>query len=180
MDCVPRHFELGSWERLLAPCQAEFSAGTHQVLDEAALEGEHWMKALRQSPPSRFQTVALEALRDGVNVCRTHGDLARQNIRFSGDTPWIIDWEEMTEQGPCLTDKICFELCVWYYELGWPLDKVFNEFMSRYLCGPTRREAIHALAFLFALRGSMGELMVSFWNDHASEVATILRKGNLK
>jgi hypothetical protein len=59
-----------------------------------------------------------EAARDGVEVCRVHGDLNQTNILRTDGKVWLLDWERSSDAGPCMTDAVCMEV-----DRLWPATK---------------------------------------------------------
>ncbi len=160
-------FGLESWHNLIGPCKNHFSNDIHSIA-VSEVENERWYNRfiMRSDACSPFTKVVLRTFDSGIDVCRTHGDFACHNFRITQETLWIFDWEEFTECGPCLADEVCFFLCVRRFELGWPMEKVFQSFNSFYLQkgGIVFRQAIQSVAFLFGLKISMGKEMVDYWN----------------
>jgi len=102
----------------------------------------------------------------GLPVCQVHGDLGPANLAFSGDQLWIFDWEESTDIGPVLTDKIGFDLAVHTKKIRRQSDTVLKSFKNRYLNDPSpekRRDVMAALAFRLKFEKPVTEIYVRNW-----------------
>ena len=77
----------------------------------------------------------------------------------------VFDWEEITENGPMLTDEIGFYLWFHRYHLSWSLDCVWNDFKNKYLETSFKNAAIQAIAFLYGRNIYMGNEIVNLFNN---------------
>ena len=174
-------FSLDSWQSLVGNCKKEFAEEVYPV-SISVLEKERWFQKFQESADDTpFVKSVLSTMVGTIDVCKTHGDFACHNFRVSDNRLWLFDWEEFTAAGPCLTDEICFFLCVRHFELAWPIEKVFQDFASSYLQKNELmyQRALQALAFLFALKISMGQKMAEYWNqNHNSFKFYDIKDGN--
>jgi hypothetical protein len=170
---VPK-FVTNSWDGQISACQRSFATPIVRV-PYARIVDERWFRRFqaRADPGGAFTKAVLASMRDGIDVCLTHGDFACHNILTSAKCFWIVDWEECTELGPCLADEICFFLCVRRYEMGWSMRRVVAAFRAAYLDRgePLASRSLQAIAFLFGLKISMGLEMAAFCNRHFARKA---------
>lgn len=83
--------------------------GSPRRVSGQELEQMAWWRAFRakaESYPDFVRSVEAR-LRNGISVCRVHGDLNETNVLADGKKLWLLDWERSSSEGPVRTDEIC-------------------------------------------------------------------------
>jgi hypothetical protein len=155
-------------------CICEYSGETQTLSMSEVLKLRWWQEFQRTSGPiPAFAALVQETAAGNVEVCRVHGDLNRTNVMRSGDTVWLLDWEQSCELGPCLTDFLCIDV-----DQRWPASRrdpatSFANFLKAEWEGRSpdhQRRVILALAFLHAAGFPPASVLVQQWDQ-------ALRKG---
>jgi hypothetical protein len=163
-DAKPLTFDEGTWEQKIKSIHDSF-ATSRRVVSYKDIANELWVCDFKKkiSPASAFYKAFMETMDKGIEVSWIHGDFSGHNLRTASGAIWIMDWEEMTELGPTLTDEVCYNLSGFHYTFGWSMRRVWTTFKQKYLDAPSRVTAIQAIAFLYGRGISMGKEIVECW-----------------
>ena len=65
-----------------------------------------------------------------------HGDFGWHNLKICGDKLWVLDWEEMSQDLPKLTDEISFEMMLAHYNKGLSIQETWSLIKMRHCENP--------------------------------------------
>ena len=92
-----------------------------------------------------------------------HGDFGWHNVKIANGKLWILDWEEMSEVLPKLTDAVSLETSYAYYWQRKPLVQVLEDFSKKYLeNNVTVSDAVATVEDLYSRKMSMGDVLHNF------------------
>lgn len=121
VETAPSGARITQWQEdaPIAENVAEY-AGAIRTLPLAEVERMAWWGRYESfcTPHPEMLREVREAARDGVEVCRVHGDLNQTNILRTGGKVWLLDWERSSDAGPCMTDAVCMDV-----DRLWPVTK---------------------------------------------------------
>ena len=149
------------------------SGGTFEVPRLLGVKDENGMTVARYQPlPEDAKSLPLTAkwmdrvmkARDAIySAGYQHGDFGWHNLKISGDSLWILDWEEMSDKLPPLTDEISFESMLDYYNLGKPLNEVWKKIEQKCVCNIYNKVDVeNALKSMCDRRIAMGAELFRF------------------
>ena len=151
-------------------CVEEF-AGTPRIVPPDRLNRLAWWQQFCQAKNNNSGGAFFEQLRqlvrDGVRVCRAHGDFRRGNIVRVDGRLWVFDWEESCDDAPALTDEVSFYLSIDFKKIMADPLPVLSKFADRHLrnAHPQRRTDIMlALAFQHNAGFEDASLFIKHWD----------------
>lgn len=154
VEVAPRDARITNWQTDLAIEEnvREF-AGVTRKRSRSEVEILPWWRPLMEYLDGDFslERSVRNATKEGLDVCRVHGDLNQTNILRTAGEVWLLDWETSSDAGPCLTDTVCMEV-----DQLWPLTKkdaakgleAFLHKMWHVRGASQRQQTMLALAFL--------------------------------
>lgn len=79
-----------------------------------------------------------------------HGDFGWHNLKICGDKLWVLDWEEMSQDLPKLTDEISFEIMRAHYNKGLSIQETWSLIKTRYCKNHARtREVLETFESMY-------------------------------
>ena len=130
----------------------EYAGAVHHV-ETAHVQNLSWWPRYRENLDEScllFDGELLGLLKQGLDVCRAHGDLSVNNIVRDENDLWIFDWEESCPDAPVQTDAVGFTMAVNHRATLANPDKGIDAVRQRHLAGTgagRRLEVMTALAF---------------------------------
>lgn len=119
-----------------------FSCGVFRVVKCLGFEKRDGVMIVRyEALPSDLHNVPLDAQwRERIERARLtiaaagyqHGDFGWHNMKVADNELWVLDWEEMSNALPKLTDEISFETMFAYYNEGRSLKRICMDLRERY------------------------------------------------
>lgn len=107
-----------------------------------------------------------EAVNQGVEVCRMHGDFGVENMAQDGNCIWLFDWEHSSGYAPQFTDRlrfwIQFHRKVIYKDPKRALELLYNSYLNN--CSKFyKAQVILALGYLNSVDISHATRLVENW-----------------
>jgi glycosyltransferase involved in cell wall biosynthesis len=155
------------WE-LLRPVVHEIAGPLRTVSRQTVLESDWWNQLCNQRYVSPQFIRELESLMaEGLPVCQAHGDLGVNNLIFSNDILWIVDWEQGCEAAPSRTDEVSYFFSVRQRDITRRPLSVMGEVYKKFLKDESPeawRDIVAALAFLAASGLEGAQILVARWD----------------
>ncbi len=152
-------------------CVAEYASATLRLTAEQINQLD-WWQTFQASRDNRdaFGNELNDAVKNGLDVCRVHGDLGPGNliVDVKGQRLWLFDWEQSHPQGPIRTDPVSFFIAVEQPTIltdpSLGLRRLASHFLSE---GSSfaRHDVMAALAYLHTVRIPTATLLIDRWDE---------------
>jgi len=148
-------------------------AGQPRRLSPDELNRLDWWKAVRglDGLSDAFVQDLEASARDGLSVCRVHGDMGPGNLINNRGRLWLFDWEQSSHHGPVATDHVGFFLGLNQSMISNDPTAGLRNWASQYLSAGSpyhREDALAALAYLHLMKMPTATALIRHWGELVS------------
>ena len=160
-----------SWRSYPSDCVVQY-AGQHERLTAEKVADLDWWKAYQHGSSvgtDAFRQELNNAIQDGLDVCRVHGDLGPGNLVLESNPRrlWLFDWENSHPRGPKLTDRVNFFIAISQATILSDPIRGLRELAAHFFSADprfARKDVLAALAYLHTVDIRGATALIQQWD----------------